>query len=67
VLAGSRLAGKLLEKKENASNLSLSVYNLSMAISNLNGLGLWGILRPLRKKETAAPHGSPVAPKTSFN
>ena len=44
VQAGKGLAGKLLENEEIAANVSQIVNNLSITTSNLNRLGLWGIL-----------------------
>jgi hypothetical protein len=67
VLLGSSLAGKLLEKQGNVSKLSLIVYNLSITVSNLNGLGLWIILLPPRTNETVPPRGSPVGLKNSLD
>jgi len=67
--AGRGLAGKLLENEEIASNVSPIDYNLSITTSNLNHLGLWGILcqhGPPRTSEPASPHGSPTAPKNPF-
>jgi phospholipid/cholesterol/gamma-HCH transport system substrate-binding protein len=67
--AGKGLAGKLLENEEIASNVSQIVYNLNITTSNLNRLGLWGILwqhRPPRTNEPAPSHGSLAAPKNPF-
>ena len=69
VQAGKGLAGKLLENEEIASNVSQIVYNLSVTTSNLNRVGLWGILwqhRPPRTNEPAPPHGSLTPPKNPF-
>ena len=41
---GKGLAGKLLENEQIAANVSQIVSNLSITTSNLNRLGLWGIL-----------------------
>ena len=44
VQEGRGLAGNLLENEEMAANVSQIVSNLSITTSNLNRLGLWGIL-----------------------
>jgi len=44
VQAGKGLAGNVLQNPELATNVSLIVSNLSITSSNLNRLGLWGIL-----------------------
>jgi phospholipid/cholesterol/gamma-HCH transport system substrate-binding protein len=44
VQEGKGLAGKLLENEQIAANLSQIANNLSITTSNLNRLGLWGIL-----------------------
>ena len=69
VQAGKGLAGNLLENEEIASNVSRIVYNLSITTSNLNRLGLWGVLwqhRPPQTNEPAARRGALVAPKNPF-
>ena len=56
VQAGKGLAGKLLENEQIAANVSQIVNNLSITTSNLNRLGLWGILwqhKPPRTTESA--------------
>jgi phospholipid/cholesterol/gamma-HCH transport system substrate-binding protein len=55
VQEGKGLAGKLLENEEIAANLSQIVNNLSITTSNLNRLGLWGILRQHKPARTNAP------------
>ncbi len=42
--SGKGLAGTLLQDEKVAANVSDIVYNLSITSSNLNRLGLWGIL-----------------------
>jgi phospholipid/cholesterol/gamma-HCH transport system substrate-binding protein len=42
--AGKGLAGNLLQNQELATNVSLIASNLSVTSSNLNRLGLWGVL-----------------------
>ena len=69
VQEGKGLAGKLLENEEIAANVSQIVNNLSITTSNLNRLGLWGILRqhkPPRTNAPAPPHGTLTAPKNPF-
>lgn len=54
VQAGKGLAGDLLENEQIATNVSQIAQNLSITTSNLNRLGLWGILwqhKPLKTKE----------------
>jgi len=53
IQAGKGLAGNLLQNPELATNVSLIVSNLSVTSSNLNRLGLWGIMwqhKPPKKK-----------------
>ena len=69
VQEGKGLAGKLLENEEIASNVSQIVNNLSITTSNLNRLGLWGILwqhKPPRTNAPAPPRGQLTAPKNPF-
>jgi len=54
VQAGKGLAGDLLENEQIATNVSQIVQNLSITTSNLNRLGLWGILwqhKPVKANE----------------
>jgi ABC-type transporter Mla subunit MlaD len=64
VQQGKGLAGNLLENEEIATNLSHIVNNLSITTSNLNRLGLWGILRQHKPPSTNAP-GPVSRPLTS--
>jgi len=70
VQQGKGLAGNLLENEQIATNLSQIVNNLSITTSNLNRLGLWGILwqhKPLRTN-APAPAFTPLAsPKNPFD
>ena len=69
VQAGKGLAGNLLENEEIAANVSQIVSNLSITTSNLNRLGLWGILRqhkPPRSNAPAPLPGPMTAPKNPF-
>jgi len=66
VQAGRGLAGNLLENEQIASNVSRIVENLSITTSNLNRLGLWGILwqhKPRRTNEPPAVTRPLVSPK----
>jgi phospholipid/cholesterol/gamma-HCH transport system substrate-binding protein len=55
VQAGKGLAGDLLKNEEIATNVSQIVSNLSMTSSNLNRLGLWGILWQHKPPKTNQP------------
>jgi ABC-type transporter Mla subunit MlaD len=66
---GKGLAGKLLENEEIAANVSRIVDNLSITTSNLNRLGLWGVLWQHKLPRTNAPasrHEPVTAPKNPF-
>jgi phospholipid/cholesterol/gamma-HCH transport system substrate-binding protein len=67
VQAGKGLAGKLLKDEALAANVSLIASNLSVTTSNLNRLGLWGVLwRHKPPKTSGAPPPQPLAsPKES--
>jgi phospholipid/cholesterol/gamma-HCH transport system substrate-binding protein len=70
VRAGKGLAGKLLENGEIAANVSQIVSNLSITTSNLNRLGLWGILwqrKPARTNGFPTARGPLTAPKHPFD
>ena len=70
VQAGKGLAGKLLENDEIAANLSQTVSNLSITTSNLNRLGLWGILwqrKPPRTNPPAPAQRPLTSPKDHFD
>jgi phospholipid/cholesterol/gamma-HCH transport system substrate-binding protein len=55
VQEGKGLAGKLLENEQFAANVSQIVSNLSITTSNLNRLGLWGILWQHKPPRTNLP------------
>ena len=55
--AGKGLAGKLLKDEEMAQHVSEMVNNLSITTSNLNRLGVWGILW---KKKAPSPPKTPT-------
>lgn len=66
--AGKGLAGNLLKNEELARSVSQIATNLSITTSNLNRLGLWGVL--WQKKPHRQPSGPPTherleAPKAS--
>ena len=70
VQEGRGLAGKLLENEQIAANVSQIASNLSITTSNLNRLGLWGILwqhKPSRTYEPAPPRGPLTPPKNPFD
>jgi phospholipid/cholesterol/gamma-HCH transport system substrate-binding protein len=70
VQAGKGLAGKMLENEEIAANVSQIVTNLSITTSNLNRLGLWGVLWQHKPPQTNAPtpaHGPLPPPKNPFD
>jgi phospholipid/cholesterol/gamma-HCH transport system substrate-binding protein len=66
VQAGKGLAGKLLKDDDLAESMSQIVNNLSITSSNLNRLGLWGILwkkkAPRANEPTARPLPAPKNP-----
>jgi ABC-type transporter Mla subunit MlaD len=69
VQAGKGLAGKLLENEEIAANVSQIVNNVSITTSNLNRLGLWGILwqhKPPRTHPPTPPPRPVTPPKNPF-
>lgn len=69
VQEGKGLAGKLLVNEEIAANVSQVVSNLSITTSNLNRLGLWGILwqhKPPRTNAPAPLREPLTAPKNPF-
>jgi phospholipid/cholesterol/gamma-HCH transport system substrate-binding protein len=64
IQAGKGLAGNLLQNPELSTNVSLIVSNLSITSSNLNRLGLWGILWQHKPKKSASEK-SVQTPKSS--
>jgi phospholipid/cholesterol/gamma-HCH transport system substrate-binding protein len=69
VQEGRGLVGKLLENEEIAANVSQIVNNLNTTTSNLNRLGLWGILwqhKPSRTNAPAPRYEPMTAPKNPF-
>ncbi|HWV98120.1 MAG TPA: MlaD family protein [Candidatus Acidoferrum sp.] len=68
VQAGKGLAGDLLKNEQIAANVSQIASNLSITTSNLNRLGLWGILwshKPPKPEEPPAAKGLP-SPKNAY-
>jgi phospholipid/cholesterol/gamma-HCH transport system substrate-binding protein len=62
--AGKGLAGSLLKNEELATNVSRIAENLSITSSNLNRLGLWGILWQKKPARVHSPTTQPLsAPK----
>jgi hypothetical protein len=64
------LAGKLLENEQIAANVSQVIDNLSITTSNLNRLGLWGILwqhKPPRTNEPPSISRPLTSPKNPFD
>jgi phospholipid/cholesterol/gamma-HCH transport system substrate-binding protein len=53
--SGKGLAGDLLKNEQIATNVSEIAQNLSITSSNLNRLGLWGILWQHKSQETKEP------------
>jgi len=68
VQAGKGLAGTLLKNEQLAANVSLVASNLSVTTSNLNRLGVWGVMwRHKPPKASRAPPPQPLSsPKDSF-
>jgi hypothetical protein len=68
--AGKGLAGTLLENEQLAAHVSLVASNLSVTTSNLNRIGIWGVLwshKPRPKPSTARPVRPLLSPKESDN
>ncbi len=67
VQAGKGLAGTLLKNEQLAANVSLVASNLTVTTSNLNRLGIWGVLWHHKppKASTARPPVRLSSPKES--
>jgi len=68
--AGKGPVGNLLKNEQLSTNVSQIAYNLSIATSNLNRLGLWGILwqhKPPKTNAPATPARTPPSRKNSAN
>ena len=66
--AGKGLAGALLKDEQLADSVSQIANNLSITSSNLNRLGLWGILwqrKPPKANAPSEPARPLAAPKQS--
>jgi len=59
VQAGEGPAGKVLREPQLAANIQEIANNLSVTTSNLNRLGLWGIMWKKKVPHTAEPLSSP--------
>jgi phospholipid/cholesterol/gamma-HCH transport system substrate-binding protein len=62
---GKGAAGKLLRDEQLSASLSQIASNLSITTSNLNRLGLWGILWQKKPKRTSPPPEPLTSPKAS--
>jgi len=58
--AGKGLAGNLLRDESLAASVSQIANNLSVTTSNLNRLGVWGILWQRKPPRTQPPSGAPL-------
>ena len=70
VQQGKGLAGQILVNDQIATNVSRVVDNLSITTSNLNRLGLWGILWKHKLPQTNSPvsaQGPLTSPKNPIN
>jgi phospholipid/cholesterol/gamma-HCH transport system substrate-binding protein len=66
--AGKGLAGDLLKDETMATNMAQILSNLSITSSNLNRLGLWGILWKQKPPRTNSPPPAALtSPKNPFN
>jgi hypothetical protein len=66
VQAGKGLAGDLLKNEQIANEVSQIAHNLSITTSNLNRMGLWGVLwKHKPAKETAPAPNQLKTPKES--
>jgi hypothetical protein len=59
--AGKGLAGNVLRNEVLATNFQEIAGNLAVTTSNLNRVGLWGILWSKTPPKTAAPASKPLA------
>ena len=62
VRAGKGTVGRLVADEQMAANVADIAENLSITSSNLNRLGLWGILWKRKEPRTAEPVFKPVPP-----
>lgn len=63
IQAGRGLAGTILQNPDLATNIQQIAANLSVTSSNLNRLGIWGILwsrKPAATNDTATTHSTPT-------
>ena len=68
VQAGHGLAGDLVKNEQIAQNVAQIASNLSITTSNLNRLGLWGILWSHKPPKTEEPQATKTlaAPKNPY-
>ncbi len=65
VRSGKGLAGSLMQDQQVSSDFSNIVNNLSITTSNLNHLGLWGVLWKKKEPPSNQPQTAPLkSPKT---
>ncbi len=70
VHGGKGLAGQLLKDSQISTNVAQITYNLSVTTSNLNRLGLWGILwqrKPAKTKPADKPSSALTPPKNPLD
>jgi phospholipid/cholesterol/gamma-HCH transport system substrate-binding protein len=68
VRAGKGLAGSLMHSEKLSSDFANIADNLSITTSNLNRLGLWGVLWKKKEPRSTQQQTTPLAsPKTSTN
>jgi phospholipid/cholesterol/gamma-HCH transport system substrate-binding protein len=67
VQAGKGLAGTVLENKQLSAHVAEIANNLSITSSNLNRLGLWGILWQHKPPKTNAPAQHPLSTPKSLS
>jgi phospholipid/cholesterol/gamma-HCH transport system substrate-binding protein len=61
--AGNGLAGNLIKNEQLSDSVNLIAHNLSITTSNLNRIGLWGVLRGQRSPPPEPPRGKLSSPK----
>jgi len=61
IQSGKGLAGTVIENEALAADMSQIIYNLSVTTSNLNRLGLWGVLWQHKLPKTNPPAMAPLS------
>jgi ABC-type transporter Mla subunit MlaD len=61
IQSGKGLAGSVIENEAMAADMSQIIYNLSVTTSNLNRLGLWGVLWQHKLPKTNPPPTAPLS------